>query len=164
MIPTIPNGEPQKGQSSVARREPPVRTETAPQPRTQSPQESLGLSARAGLVKASIQAGIGFVVLFAGLTVGPYFWEKSQASTEAAPAPAEKSDTPPAGQPPVAPAPSSPDPAAPGKLPPAGVTAGAKVPGKGDIVDKLGENGTKVAPTKVNPLDKKDDDILKELK
>ena len=37
-------------------------------------------------------------------------------------------------------------------------------PGKGDILDKLGENGTKTVSPKVNPLDKKDDDLLKDIK
>ena len=147
MIPTLPNGEPQKGPTAAARTTP-------------SPRESLGRSTRSGLFKASVQAGIGFVVLFAGMTFGPYFWEKSQAGAKATgPAPAEKTGTPAAGQPAaVAPAPATPD--ASGKLP----AAGGKVPGKGDIVDKLGENGTKAAPAKVNPLDKKDDDILKDIK
>lgn len=141
----------------------PARTEPHPPPRTHSPQESLGLSTRSGLFKASVQAGVGFVVLFAGLTVGPYFWEKSQAGAKASsPAPAEKAGPPAAGQPAVAPAPSTPDTG--GKLPAGSPTAGGKVPGKGDIVDKLGENGTKTAPAKVNPLDKKDDDILKDFK
>ncbi len=149
MIPTLPNGEPQKGQ--------------APTAHSQSPKESLGLSSQSGLLNASILAGIGFAVVFAALTFGPYYWEKSQAATKVnAPAPAEKIGTPAAGQPTVAPAPSTPDPA--GKLPPVGAPVSGKQPGKGDIVDKLGENGTKTAPAKVNPLDKKDDDILKDFK
>ena len=154
MIPTLPNGEPQKGPTPAAR------ADARHQPRMPSPRESLGRSARSGLFKASVQAGIGFVVVFAGMTFGPYFWEKSQAGAKATgPAPAEKTGTPAAGQP----AAVAPTPDASGK-PPAGAAAGGKVPGKGDIVDKLGENGTKAAPAKVNPLDKKDDDILKDIK
>jgi hypothetical protein len=153
MTPTPPNGEPQNGQLAPARVEAP--------PHAHSPQESLGLTASNGLFKASIQAGIGFALLLAGLTFGPYFWDKSQGAAKAnAPAPA-KSDSPAVSQPPPAPPPSAPEPKAPSGAP----TAVGKPPGKsGDILDKLGESGTKTAPAKVNPLDKKDDDILKDIK
>ena len=40
----------------------------------------------------------------------------------------------------------------------------AKQPGKKDINDFLGDKGVKSANPKVNPLDKKDDDFLKDLK
>lgn len=110
------------------------------------------------MLKASLQAAVGFAVLFAGLTVGPYFWDKSQASANPKKAPDEKAP-PAASQPtPTVPPPASPDPNLK-----AGSTA-SKLPGKDDIVSKLGENGTKTAPAKVNPLDKKDDDILKDIK
>lgn len=113
-----------------------------------------------GLLKASLQAGAGFVVLFAGLTFGPYFWDKSQAASKADPKPAEKAEPKPAEpQPPTAPTPSPADPSAKTGAPVVG-----KPPGKDDIVSKLGENGTKTAPAKVNPLDKKDDDLLKDIK
>jgi hypothetical protein len=135
------------------------------EPRTQTPKEALGLSADSGLFKASIHAAIGFAVLLAGLTFGPYFWEKSQAAANGTPPPAGQPGTPAPSQPPGAPAPSphDPVPSSPGKLPSGSPTAG-KQPGKGDIVDKLGENGTKAAPAKVNPLDKKEDDLLKDIK
>lgn len=112
-----------------------------------------------GLLKASVQAGIGFAVLFAALTFGPYFWEKSQAASKASgPAPAEKAEPKLADPTPTAPPPSPADP-----NPKAGAPVVGKPPTKGDIVSKLGENGTKAAPATVNPLDKKDDDIFKEI-
>jgi hypothetical protein len=159
MIPTLPNGEPQKGQSPA--------TPTSTQDAAHSAQDSLGLSSSAGLLKASVQAGIGFAVVFAALTFGPYFWEKSHAATKATPAPTEK-DTPTAAQPtqPAAPAPAPSTPAdsnANAKTPTGTPTTG-KQPKGDDILNKLGENGTKAAPAKVNPLDKKDDDLLKDIK
>ena len=109
------------------------------------------------MLKASIQAAIGFAVLFAALTVGPYFLDKSQASAPPKKSPDEKG-APAAAQPtPTAPAPASPEPNTKGPV-------AGKPAGKDDIVSKLGENGTKTAPAKVNPLDKKDDDILKDIK
>lgn len=162
MTPTL-NGEAPKGPSAATPAGESVRTETS-----HSAQESLGLSRSNGLIKASIQAGVGFAIVFAGLTFGPYFWDKSHASTKA-PAPAEKADAPAANQPnqsATAPAPSTPtDPGAGSKVPPGTPTAGKQPNPKGDdILNKLGESGTKTAPAKVNPLDKKDDDILKDIK
>ncbi len=162
MTPTLSNGQPQKGPLPVTQAEPSAPTDSPHPDRTRSPRDVLGQSARSDLLVASLVAGIGFVALFAGLTVGPYYWEKWQATANA-PAPAEKPDAPPPG-PPVAPAPSVPDPGASNKLPPGGSPVSGKPPAKGDILDKLGENGTKAAPTKVNPLDKKEDDILKDIK
>lgn len=161
MIPTSPHGEPQNGQLPATRPESagavPPRT-----PRTQTPKEALGASAGSGLFMASIQAGIGFAIVLGALTIGPYYWEKSQANANPGPAEKEKAGTPAPNQPPVAPAPSSPDPNT--KQPTGDPTAGAKQPKKDDIINKLGESGTKTAPAKVNPLDKKDDDILKDIK
>ncbi len=150
MTPTIPNGEPQNGQLKAS-------TRPRPETPTHSAKESLGQSAPSGLLKASLQAGIGFAIVFAGLTFGPYYWEKSQASTKASPEPAEKGAPAP---PPVAvaPPPSTPNPKGP--QPP---TPG-KPAGKDDILNKLGENGTKTAPGKTNPLDKSNDDLLKDIK
>ena len=160
MTPTLPNGTPQTGHLPAAHAEP------APLQPAPSPKEALGVSPTSGLLKPSIQAGVGFAVLLAGLTFGPYFWEKSHAATNAPPAPAGKTDAPAAGQPPTAPAPSpaTPDPNTASKVPAAGSPAAGKPPAKGDILDKLGESGTKTAPAKVNPLDKKEDDILKDIK
>ena len=153
MMPTLPNGAPQNGQLSTATAQPPAPT----------PKEALDAAPGSGLFKACVQAGVGFAALLAALTFGPYYWDKSHASTNAAPATKEKTDAPPANQPPVAPAPSpaAPDPNAKGAP---GSPVVGKPPGKGDILDKLGESGTKTAPPKVNPLDKKDDDILKDIK
>lgn len=156
MVPTIPNGEPQKGQSSATRASVPGSAHSA---------QAFGPSGGSGLLKASIQAGIGFAIVIAVLTFGPYFWEKSHATTNASPTPAEKGDAPSANQPAVAPAPTPADPNAGSKGQPSSPTAGKQSNGKGDdILNKLGENGTKAAPTKVNPLDKKDDDLLKDIK
>ncbi|MBM3982536.1 MAG: hypothetical protein FJ304_20145 [Planctomycetes bacterium] len=127
---------------------------------THSTNDALGLSAQSGLIKASVQAGVVFAVLLAALTVGPFYWDKSQANTKAAPDAADKGDKP-AAQVPQAPAPAVPDPKGPN---PVAGGPSPKQPGKGDLLDKLGETGTKPAPTKTNPLDKKDDDIFKELK
>lgn len=92
-------------------------------------------------------------VLFAALTVGPYLSNLAAKSQPAAAKPGE----PPAAEKaePVAatePAPKKPvDPSKP--------LAGPK----SDIVGKLGENVAKPASPSTNPLDKKDDDILKDL-
>lgn len=134
---------------------------TNTEPRTTlSPNDALGLSAPTGLIKASIQAGVVFAVLLAALTVGPYYWDKSQANTKATPDATDKGDKP-AAPVPQAPPPSVPDPKGPN---PVAGGPGPKPPGKGDLLDKLGETGTKGAPTKTNPLDKKDDDLLKDIK
>ncbi len=162
MTQTHSNGQPQRGQLLTTHAEPQAVTDSPHPTRTRPPRDTLGHSARSDLFLASLVAGFGFAVLFVGLTFGPYYWNKSQGTTKATPAPAEKSDAPPASLP-VAPAPTSPDPGA-AKLPPGGSPVVGKVPGKGDILDKLGESGTKAAPAKVNPLDKKDDDILKDIK
>lgn len=164
MTPASPNGEPLNGQLSAVRPEPAATTELSREPRSQSAKEALGTSAGSGLFMASVQAGIGFAILLGALTFGPYFWEKSHANANQTPTPAEKdkAGTPAQPQTPVAPAPSSPDPNANGKGAP---TAGGKQPNKkDDIVEKLGENKTKTAPAKVNPLDKKEDDLLKDIK
>jgi hypothetical protein len=164
MTPASPNGEPQNGQLPVTRPETVAPTAAPREPRTQTPKEALGASAGSGLFMASIQAAVGFAVVLGALTFGPYFWEKSQANATPSPAQGEKGKAAPAAnQLPVAPAPSSPNPAPSGKLPPGNPTVG-KQPGKGDIVDKLGENGRKTAPAKLNPLDKKEDDLLKDIK
>lgn len=147
MTPTSPNGRPQTAPRADA-------------PAPPSPARALDPSAGGGLLKASVQAAIGFAVLFAGLTVGPYFWDKSQANANPKKAPGEKASPAAAAQPAPA-APASPEPNS--KLP-AGAPVAGKPPAKDDIVSKLGENGTKTAPSKVNPLDKKDDDILKDIK
>jgi hypothetical protein len=163
MTPASPNGEPLNGQLPSARPEPATTAAASREPRTQSAKEALGASVGSGLFMASVQAGIAFALLLGALTLGPYYWEKSQANATPTPAPAEKGKAAPAAnQVPVAPAPSSPDPNANGKGAP--TVANGKQPKKGDIVDKLGENKTKTAPAKVNPLDKKEDDLLKDIK
>ena len=153
MIPTLPNGEPQNKQHAKS----PARSDAL---RTRAPRNALGDSARRDLILASGLAAIGFAVVFAGLTFGPYFWGTSQGSAKPTPDPVDKTVTP-ADQPPVTPAPA---PREPGAKLPTSPTPGKLPNSKDDIVNKLGENGTKTAPPKVNPLDKKDDDILKDIK
>ncbi len=132
----------------------------------------MALTASTGLVKPSLQAGIAFALLLAALTFGPYFWEKSHAAARATTPSAEKNEQAPAAaptQPETAPAPSTPSsPSSPAAKPPTGSqAAGLPTKGpasKGDIIEKLGENVKKEAPSKVNPLDKKEDDLLKDIK
>ena len=150
-----PNGQPTaSSRSAIA--EPPAISESLRHFRNQSPSESLGLPTGNNLGKPFLQATIITAVLFALLTVGPYFLDKGKSAEAKANAPsadkqepAEPAKTPPATSPEALP-----------KNP----QANAKAPSKGDIIDKLGENSKKTAPTSVNPLDKKDDDILKDIK
>lgn len=126
--------------------------------RQQTPTEALGLGADVSLFRSCVHAGLITLVLFAIFTAGPYFWGKSKPAPEAAPAAAPTPETP-------APTPSTPP---PGQVPNDPVAAkapptGPAPAGKADLLDKLGESGTKSANPKVNPLDRKDDDLLKDL-
>ena len=156
MSPNLVNGEAQKGQTV-----PPAPAgviDTLRHLRARSPQESLGVESNRGLFKAFVLATLLTGVALAALTVGPYYWNKLKpAAPPAAPAnPADSSPTPPA----PAPAPSTtPDQTAKG---PNANPVTPKPKGK-DVTDVLGESGVKTGTPKVNPLDKKDDDIFKEL-
>ena len=146
-----PNGQPTR--STVA--ESPTLYESLSRFRNQSPSESLGLPSGNNLAKPFLQAAVITAVLFALLTVGPYFYDKGktvEAKGNAAPT-ADKAD--PGETPKVTPT------ITPG---PENIAKVKSPTGKGDIVDKLGENGKKAAPLSVNPLDKKDDDLLKDIK
>lgn len=149
MTPTIPNGEaPRNTHAATA--------EAPHQLRARTPQESLGLAVESGLLRACIQAGVVTVVLLAALTVGPYLWDRQfpPAAKSGPPAKAETATTP---EPPTAPDPTP-------KKSPTPPAEASKSPNKSEIVGKLGENVAKPASPSVNPLDKKDDDILKEIK
>lgn len=137
----------------------PVLTETLKRLRNQTPAESLGLPAGSGLLKPFLQATVACLILLALLTVVPYFVDPPRSEAK--------------GPPPI---PERPEPA-PGETPkdqnpskantdgtPKTQTTGAKGNKGDDILNKLGENGTKSASPKVNPLDKKDDDLLKDIK
>lgn len=128
----------------------PVINETLRRLRNQSPAESLGLPAGNGLLRPFIQASIGGAILLVLLTVIPYFVDPPKAAEAKVLPPAEQK------QEPTETPKSQPEPKTP---------VNAKGPsGKSDILDKLGENATKTASPKINPLDKKDDDILKDIK
>lgn len=132
--------------------------ETLRHHRSQSPQESLGLTGQSGLFKASLQAGVLFAIGFAVLTVVPYFLERQSVAAKAnAPTP-EKTE--------VAPAPTptpTPNPETTPKTPP--TPTGPKVVGKDDILNKLGETGTKGGTPKTkDPFKGTGDDDLPGLK
>ncbi|OWK44501.1 hypothetical protein [Fimbriiglobus ruber] len=171
MTPNHPNGDQTPGSRTATadRGRVPDVSDALRRFRTQDPQEALGLSQEGGLLRPCIQAGVVIAILFAALTVIPYFLAK-QNTGDGNPAAAAKPDTPAAAadQPKAdAGTPNTPD-AGPKKAPNgSSVAADATKPpvgAKSDILNKLGENGTKTSNSKVNPLDKKDDDLLKELK
>ncbi|MBA4186725.1 MAG: hypothetical protein C0467_01780 [Planctomycetaceae bacterium] len=126
--------------------------------RSQSPQEALGLSGQSGLFKASLQAGALFAVVFGVLTVIPYFMQKQQAAAKLNAPPEEKTETPPET---VAPAPKP----APNPEPTPKTPTGPKVPGKDDLLNKLGETGTKSGtPKSKDPFKAGGEDDLPGLK
>lgn len=123
-----------------------------------SAKERLGIVATSGLVKSFISATFIFAILIAAFTVAPFFWGKLMAGGAATPetAEAEQGEQPAAAGEPAAPT-ADPD-----------VIVGQ--PGEVDlsdpkaITDKLGIGEAKDAPTNVNPLDGKEDDLLDGLK
>ncbi len=143
-----PNGQPSRTTASDS----PVLTETLRRLRNQSPRESLGLPDGSGLMKPFIQAGIVTAVLIGLLTVLPYFLDKGKTTEAKGTLPAgekqESSETP-----------KQATPESPVKAP-----SGTKGDTKAEVVSKLKENVSKPAPLSVNPLDKKDDDLLKDIK
>ena len=139
------NGQPVPAES-------PVITETLRRLRNRSPSESLGLPSSSGMMRPFVQASIVTAVLLALLTVLPYFLDKGKTADAKVTVPTGDKQEP-------ADAPKQPNPETTAKTAP-----GTKADTKADIVSKLGENAAKTAPAKVNPLDKKDDDILKDIK
>jgi hypothetical protein len=150
MKPTLVNGEPLNGQTTA----PANVLDSLRHLRARSPQESLGLQADRGLLKSFLLATIITGVAFAALTVVPYLIHKAKPATE---------QPTPEANPPAATSPSSPTPPADqtAKAPPGDV--GKTKPKGKDLPEVLGESGVKTGSPKVNPLDKKDDDIFKEL-
>lgn len=134
----------------------PVLTDTIKRMRNQTPAESLGLPAGNGLMKPFLQATAACLILLVLLTVVPYFVDPPKSEAKGPPPIPERNE--PAETPKDQP-PAKASPEANSKV----STPNTKG-NKGDILDKLGENGTKTVSPKVNPLDKKDDDLLKDLK
>jgi hypothetical protein len=133
--------------------------ETLKQLPKKSAQESLGLPEGNGLFIPFVAATIGIMFFLVVLTAVPYFFAKQGSSSEQPTAPTanDKQESSPSNQQAVTPAPPSKTSDSTSKVAPKGT-------GKNDFADKLGENSTKTAKPNVNPLDKKDDDILKEIK
>lgn len=128
-------------------------TATLPLKRTQTPEEALGINAGSNLVSSCLIATGLTAVVLAVLTVGPYFVGKVGGTPAAQAAPAKPDETPAPVETP------KPDPNTTAKKP----AETPKPAGKTDILDKLGETGTKTGNPKVNPLDK-GDDLFKDLK
>lgn len=125
--------------------------------RPSDPHEALGLPAGSGLGPAFVQATVVTVLAFVALTVGPHFYEKWFPE---APAEAKAPDTAP--EPAKTETPKPADPVA--TKPPTDATATKPPAGtKPDFLDKIGETGTKPTNPKANPLDKKDDDLFKDI-
>jgi hypothetical protein len=154
---TNQNGELAKGATAAAD---PGRIADVLPHRAKTPQEALGLSGTGGLFKASLQATVLFGVVIGLLTVVPYFLQKPQdgAKAVAPPQPEEKTDdaVAPAPQPKGTPDPTAKTPATP---------TGPKVQPKDDLLNKLGETGTKSGtPKSKDPFKAGGDDDLPGLK
>lgn len=126
--------------------------------RGKDPHEILGAITQSGLVRATVQATIGTLIVIVLFTVGPYLVAKQFPPTaKAAPAPTPASTTP-------TPAAAAASPAAgPNTDPATPSSSSSPAANATTVLNKLGENETKKASPKVNPLDKKDDDLLKDL-
>jgi hypothetical protein len=135
-------------------------TETLKQLPKKSAQESLGLPPGAGLFMPFIAATAGMMLLLILLTAIPYAMDKGRTPTEntSTPAANEKPEQSAPTQATTTPAASSPT------TPDVSSKTNPKISVKSDFPDKLGENASKTAKPNVNPLDKKDDDLLKEIK
>jgi hypothetical protein len=134
--------------------------ETLPQLPKRSVQESLGLPPGTGLFIPFTVATVGIMLLLIVLTVIPYVTDSGRTTPENPPTPVanEKQEQP-------APAPAATTPATTNvAIPDPSSKVNPKITVKSDFPDKLGESGTKTAKPNVNPLDKKDDDLLKEIK
>lgn len=130
--------------------------------RGKDPREILGEITKSGLVRATVQATIGTLIVIVLFTVGPYLVDKQfPATAKATPKPAAT----------TTPAAATPTPAATASAEtPAATSASTSTPASTSptanptaVLNKLGENETKKASPKINPLDKKDDDLLKDL-
>jgi hypothetical protein len=125
-----------------------------------SAEESLGLPPGTGLLMPFTVATVGMILLLIVLTVIPYVMDNGRTTAEipVTPAANEKQEQSTTTQPAAPPTPVTP----PTQDPSSKVNP--KVTVKSDFPDKLGENASKTAKPNVNPLDKKDDDLLKEIK
>jgi len=134
--------------------------------RGRAPSEMLGLPRESSLRGSFVLATLTTAVLFVALTVLPYYLPKVFGSAEpTTPVEAPKVEAP-------KPEPTKPDAKTPataqtpvkkGEAATTPTTAAATPLKSPDLLDKLKESGVKTASPKVNPLDKKDDDILKDL-
>ncbi|MCE9567707.1 MAG: hypothetical protein K8U57_37375 [Planctomycetes bacterium] len=124
--------------------------------RSQTPQESLGLSGKSGLFKASLQASVLFAIVFGVLTFIPFMLEGAKKNTATATPvvpPADKTDE---ASPNTAPQPT-PKPEGTPKTP-----TNPKISPKDDYLIKSGESGTKTgSPKTKDPFKTNDDDLLK---
>lgn len=134
-----------------------------------NPEELLGVDAKAGLMRATIQATIISVAILVACTLVPYWFPGlfSRTATPSKPAeqarddkPADKSETKEA---PVATKSEPAKTATPEPTKTATDTSKTKQTVSKEAIDKLGVNDTKAASPKVNPLEKSADDLLKDL-
>ncbi len=126
---------------------------------TANPQELLGAGARTSLAVAMLQATVATVLLMAALTFGPYLWSPATGtaapSTPATPPEPARADS-------KAPTPPAvPESGKPAREP--GNEASQQAPVSKKALEKLGLTDTRKADPRVNPLEKGDDDLLKEL-
>lgn len=157
MNPNHMNGKSAKGQSADSAATVNA-TDALRAVRTRSPQEALGLNSGSGLLQASLVATAITVVVLAALTAGPYLYERQYPTVKPGKVvpPEITPDT-------TASTPTTPQ-TGPDKKTPVDPKVAGKTPApKKDILDVLGESGKK-SGTPVNPLDKKDDDLLKDFK
>ena len=159
MKPTHSNGEVVTSQRAIATKATATPknspADSPPQLSHLSPQVSLGMDIKNGLLTSSIVATVIVGVLFVALTVGPYLKSRAEGISKDTAKPAEQAK------------PENSEPTTPPTItttPPKANPDPSKPTGpKSDIVGKLGENVAKPASPSSNPLDKKDDDILKDL-
>jgi hypothetical protein len=126
---------------------------------TANPQELLGAGARTSLGMAMIQATAVVVLFLVGFTVGPYLLSTPAGDNRAKPEPVPQEE---AKVEPKEPAKTKPTaPAAP--VDPKTAVTAKDPPVSKDALNKLGVNETKKADPSLNPLDKGNDDLLKDL-
>lgn len=137
------------------------------------PSELLGLPDQKGLGGAMVLATVISTVIFVALTFIPYLLGLGGSTTAKVEPPAAKNEPAKPETPKQAPATKAvaekDKPAEKGKgkaKAEAKAKAGEQPPSKGapDILQKMGEADVKTASPKVNPLDQKTDDLLKDLK
>ena len=156
MNPNLANGNASKGQSAN-RSNSAANTDLANTVRTlrgRTPRESLGADDQHGLFRPFLLASVVTALVFVALTAGPYFLNQSHstAAIPAKPVPTEGTDvaspTPP---------PSQPNPEVIAKKTSDNPAVTVKPPAKKDLMNILGESGTKTGNPNV-------DELLKDLK